>query len=146
VHKKALQYETVKHFSGYHSRLIWLEKITGFTVAIGCVLMLGGCGKHEPANQIAAAQPVADTNQIPAPLPPPVNQVPGTPPVIAVSPNGGADLRQLNHAYISWIVQNRRRPKDFEDYVTTSGIQVPPAPDGKKYIIDKNGFIAEVAQ
>jgi hypothetical protein len=47
----------------------------------------------------------------------------------------------LNHAYIGWIVQNRRRPKSFEEYVALSGVQVPPPPAGKKYVIDKNGYI-----
>ena len=67
-------------------------------------------------------------------------------PTVAVSPEGGADLRQLNHIYIGWIVQNRRRPKDFNDFVSSSGIQIPPAPAGKKYVIDKNGYIAVANQ
>ena len=61
--------------------------------------------------------------------------------MVAASPEGGADLKQLNHAYIGWIVQNRRRPKSFEEYVALSGVQVPPPPAGKKYVIDKNGYI-----
>lgn len=61
---------------------------------------------------------------------------------VPAAPDGGADLRALNHTYIGWIVANRRRPKDFDDFVKSSGIQIPPAPAGKKYIIDKSGFIA----
>jgi hypothetical protein len=61
---------------------------------------------------------------------------------IAANPRGGADLKQLNHAYLRWIAQNRRRPKNYEDFIAASGIQVPPAPAGQKYVIDKNGFIA----
>jgi hypothetical protein len=47
----------------------------------------------------------------------------------------------LNHVYIGWIVQTHQRPKTFEEFVASSGVQVPPAPDGKKYVIDRNGFI-----
>jgi hypothetical protein len=36
-----------------------------------------------------------------------------------------------------WIVRNRRPPKNFEDFAATAGVSIPPAPDGKKYVIDK---------
>jgi hypothetical protein len=106
---------------------------------VGCALFSGGCSKHEPASQ------PGDTNQDQsAGAPPPVYTPPaGTPaPVVAASPDGGADLRELNHIYIGWVLQNRRRAKSFDDFVSSSGTQVPPAPAGKKYMIDHNGFIA----
>ena len=81
-----------------------------------------------------------DTNQ-PAAAMTPAPQYAPAPVVVAASPDGGADLKQLNHAYIGWIVQNRRRPKDINEFVALSGIQLPPAPAGKKYVIDQNGFI-----
>ena len=107
---------------------------------IGCAFLSGGCSKHEAAGQPVAGAMPADTNQNPSvSAPPPAD---ASAPVVAASPDGGADLRQLNHIYISWIVQNRRRAKSFDDFVSSSGAQVPPAPAGKKYVIDNNGFIA----
>lgn len=70
----------------------------------------------------------------------------GTPPPVATAPEGGADLRDLNHAYIRWVLQTRKHAKTFEEFVAASGISVPPAPAGKKYLIDKAGFIALVNQ
>lgn len=104
------------------------------------ILLAVGCKKNEPAPVAAEPPPVAETNPTPA-LAPPAQPAASAPVVVASSPDGGADLKQLNHAYIGWIVQNRRRPKSFEEYVTLSGVQVPPAPAGKKYVIDKNGYI-----
>ena len=71
---------------------------------------------------------------------------PTPPPAIAAAADGGADLKQLNHVYIGWIVQTHQRPKTFEEFVSLSGVQVPPAPDGKKYVIDRNGFVNLVSR
>ena len=113
-------------------------------LAIGSALLLGGCSKPGAATTPVTTSPAADATPDPSPAtPPPPYTPPANPmPTVAVSPDGGADLRQLNHIYIGWIVQNRRRPHDFNDFISSSGIQIPPAPEGKKYVFDKNGFIA----
>jgi hypothetical protein len=111
----------------------------GLAAILTAIFFAVGCKKSEPASA-AAPPPVADTNQPPAAIPQ-APQAASAPVVVAASPEGGADLKQLNHAYIGWIVQNRRRPKSFEEYVALSGVQVPPPPAGKKYVIDKNGYI-----
>ena len=126
---------------GQPRRFIRSETVLRVAVVVSCALFACGCSKHAAANQPTGA--AADTKQdqssgSPPPYTPPVTP----PPPVATSPDGGADLRQLNHIYIGWIVQNRRRPKNFDDFVASSGIQIPPAPSGKKYVIDKNGFIA----
>ena len=110
----------------------------GLAAILTANLFAVGCKKSEPA--AAAPPPVADTNQSPAanPSAPPAASAPV---VVAASPEGGADLKQLNHAYIGWVLQNRRRPQSFEEFVSLSGIQVPPPPAGKKYVIDGHGFI-----
>lgn len=101
--------------------------------------VLAGCSKSKPPTA-QAPPPVADTNIAAAVMPgAPVSTPP--PVVIAPNPDGGVDLKALNHAYIGWIVQTRRAPKSFEDYVAMSGAKVPPPPPGKKYVIDHNGFI-----
>ena len=141
MHSNA-QFKIVEIFTGQSYRL---KIVLRDALFIGCILLFSGCDKHKPENPTAAAPPSADAvqNTAPAPI---YNPPPAQMPTIAASPDGGADLRQLNHVYIGWIVQNRRRPKNFEDFVSTSGIQVPPAPAGKKYVIDQNGFIALINQ
>lgn len=128
-----------------HDRLSFpREMLTCVALTLMGSLVFSGCSKREPASP---PPPAADTNQAATPSPPPPSRpAPSPPPTIAASPDGGADLRQLNHAYIGWIVQNHRRPKSFEEYVSLSGVQVPSAPAGKKYIIDKNGYIALAGQ
>jgi hypothetical protein len=98
-----------------------------------------GCSRSKPPTA-QAPPPVTDTNLAAANLPgAPVSTPP--PVEIAANPDGGVDLKALNHAYIGWIVQTRRAPSSFENYVAMSGVKVPPPPPGKKYVIDKNGFI-----
>jgi hypothetical protein len=120
------------------------QRMAGFglvALMVATALLTNGCGKGKSSTAQALAQsPVADTNQAPAVIQqalPPAS----APVVVAVSPDGGADLKQLNHAYIDWVMQNRRRPTSFEEFVKLSGIQVPPPPAGKKYVIDGHGFI-----
>jgi hypothetical protein len=111
----------------------------GLAAMLAAVFFAVGCKKSEIAT-VETPPSVADTNQSPAVI----QQTPpsaSAPVVVAARPDGGADLKQLNHAYIGWILQNRRRPKSFEEFVTLSGIQVPPPPAGKKYVIDGHGFI-----
>jgi hypothetical protein len=109
--------------------------------ALVLAAILAGCGHKQTATAVA---PPASADQSSAPATP--DQT-GTAPVnasvtVAASPDGGADLRDLNHAYIGWIVQTHQRAKTFEEFVALSGTKVPPAPAGKKYVIDHAGFIA----
>jgi hypothetical protein len=130
------------------SGLIRLDTLTATTrcwCALLGALMLPllfcctGCSKSKPPTA-QAPPPAADTNATAAQMPPEPVYTPA-PVEVAANPDGGVDLKALNHAYIGWIVQTRRAPKSFEDYVSMSGVKVPPAPAGKKYVIDKNGFI-----
>jgi hypothetical protein len=113
----------------------------GLAVIVTAALFSAGCDKGKSNAEAPAPLSVADTNQSPAAAPTSAPEYESPPVVIAASPEGGADLKQLNHAYIGWIVQNRRRPKSFDEYVSLSGVQIPPPPAGRKYVIDKYGFI-----
>jgi len=108
-------------------------------LALIAITLSTGCNKSKPSTA-QAPSPVTDTNLAAANMPgAPVSTPP--PVEIAANPDGGVDLKALNHAYTGWIVQTRRAPSSFEDYVAQSGVKVPPPPPGKKYVIDKNGFI-----
>ena len=112
----------------------------GLAAMLTAIFLAVGCKKSQPAAVETAPPPVADTNQAPTATPP-APQAASAPAVVATSPDGGADLKQLNHAYVGWVMQNRRRPQSFEEFVKLSGVQVPPPPAGKKYVIDAHGFI-----
>src|SRR6267142_4647470 len=101
------------------------------------VLIFSGCGRRQPAADALTTTMPTGTTVVPAAA----NQPAYVPPAVTVGTAGDVDLKQLNHAYIGWIVQNHRRPKTFEEFVAMSGLQVPPAPVGKKYVIEKSGFI-----
>jgi hypothetical protein len=112
--------------------------LTG-ALMLAAFFCFNGCSKAKPPTA-QTTPPVADTNPAAAVMPgAPVSTPP--PVEIAANPDGSVDLKALNHAYIGWIVQTRRAPKSFEDYVSMSGAKVPPPPPGKKYVIDRNGFI-----
>ena len=112
-------------------------------------MLAAGCGKKSAATPTPtpAQGPASATNPDPSapasttPAQPGYNPPASPPPAIATTADGGPDLKQLNHYYIGWILQNRQRPKTFEQFVAASGVQVPPAPTGKKYVIDSSGFI-----
>lgn len=94
------------------------------------VLIFAGCGKADKANvntPAPAPQNVesAATNQVPA---------------------GEPDLAELNRSLLRWVVKNRRPPASFEDFAATSGVTIPPAPPGKKYVLTKDMHIKLVQQ
>ena len=113
-----------------------IPTLAGLVLA-GCFLT--GCSKSQPPN-VETPPPATESNPAPAVATPAPPNNPA-PVVVAAKPEGGADLKQLNQAYIGWIVSNKRRPKSFEEFVTLSGIKVPPPPAGKKYVIDQHGYI-----
>ena len=123
----------------FNNRL-WSRPTVGFLPGVFLVLAMfaAGCGKSKPAPVRASVSVITHpaTVAMPTAAAPVPTQV-----VVPVSPDGTPDLRSINQAYIRWIVQNRQRPKDFDDFVALSGAHLPPPPAGKKYVIDKNGFI-----
>jgi hypothetical protein len=74
-----------------------------------------------------------------------VYQPPAAPIAVPATP-GEPNLAQINHAYIGWIMQTHRHAKTYEEFVAASGVQIAPPPAGKKFIIDKRGYIALVSQ
>jgi hypothetical protein len=62
----------------------------------------------------------------------------GAAPEPIVVPDGGsteANLNQLSHALRKYVAGSRSVPKDFNDFLVKSGVQLPPPPAGKKYVI-----------
>jgi len=57
-----------------------------------------------------------------------------------------AVLDELNRELRRWLIRNQRRPASFEEFVSTSQMQVPAAPPGKKYTLSKETRIVLVDQ
>ena len=55
--------------------------------------------------------------------------------VIADTGDINATLNQLSLELRKYVVGTRSVPKDFEEFVAKSHVQVPAAPAGKKYAI-----------
>jgi hypothetical protein len=93
-------------------------------------LIFTGCGQAGTAN-VATPAPApgnvesAATNQVPA---------------------GEPDVAELNRDLLRWVLKNKRTPTSFEDFAATSGVSIPPAPPGKKYILAKDMHIKLVQQ
>ena len=112
------------------------------------LLMAAGCGKHTqpPANQSEAAPPAAEaaTNAEDT-TPPPPGEAPPVPVATnesAAQPAAPMSVDQLTLALHHWMGKNQRVPRSFEDFAATSGIQIPPPPAGKKYIINSQYRVA----
>jgi hypothetical protein len=109
--------------------------------AVGLITLSGGCSKKAEANAPAPAatnQTQADGAPIGPPEMPAPQVQPGTPPPTV------SDPAELNRELRKWILRNRRTPKDFNDFASTAGIQVPPPPEGKRYAIDKTMHVVLV--
>jgi hypothetical protein len=101
------------------------------------VMLAGGCSKQQPAAGSNAGSNAAAST---APQPPPSARSPGTPAAAApvVVPDSGdvnATLGQLSLELRKYVVRTRSVPKNFEEFVSKSGAQVPAPPAGKKYAI-----------
>jgi hypothetical protein len=108
----------------------------GLGLVLVAALLSSGCKKAtvaEPASAAAEIQPAADQ----API---SNTVVTAAPAVT-QPAAGADLGELNRGMIRWIVANRRRPNNFEDFAATANMAIPPPPTGKKYVIDSTMHI-----
>ncbi|HET7624665.1 MAG TPA: hypothetical protein VFM25_05310 [Verrucomicrobiae bacterium] len=100
----------------------------------GSVALVTGCHKNELSS---AAPPAQMTNAAPANHLSDSTQVTAGSQSVAVQANGEPDLTELDRYLRRWLVQNRRRPANFEEFAATAGITIPPPPPGKKYIITK---------
>ncbi len=108
----------------------------GCTLMLAVGLFMAGCGGEAPdsapppsgagaSQDVSRHAPVAPTQVQPQTL-----QVPQ-----------GADpsmvLAEMNRELKRWIVRNRRVPANFEEFVASSQMQVPPPPAGKKYTLTR---------
>jgi len=102
---------------------IWAASI------LTAVLLASGCSRKssETANSPANTQAAAEA----AP---------------AVQAGGQADMAELDRVARVWMFRNHRRPTSWEDFAANAGVQIPPPPPGKKYVLSKDMRITLVDQ
>ena len=113
-----------------------------------CVILAlvagGGCGKPKIVPPPVAPQSNS-TSTAAAPTGTPLSPQMQQPALPAVSVNAGQNgptqIQSLNRAMMGWAMKNHRRPQTFQEFASTAGFQIPDPPAGKKYALDKNGFI-----
>jgi len=112
----------------------WLVALlASLVVGLGC----SGCGKKKSAETApAATQEVAQATTQKSDTTA-AQSAPGP----QATPQASAEPIDLNRELRRLIVRNRRPPKNFEDFAATSGVEIPPPPDGKRYAIDKTMHI-----
>jgi hypothetical protein len=121
------------------------RRASGGVLALALVWCLAGCSKNNnipPSSQVTSNPPatVATTN-LPAITPPAAVTMPAP-----VAANGEVDLPELNRDLRRWIVSHRQAPKSFEEFAATAGVNIPPPPPGKKYVLTKDMHIQLVNQ
>jgi hypothetical protein len=106
-----------------------------------------GCGKEKSTGPAAGATPppAQDTNAAPAATSSDQSQ---SSPVASTdtTTNGQPDLRALNRQFISYELENHTHFKTLEEYEAAANVQFPSPPAGKKYALDRRGYIALVNQ
>ena len=69
-----------------------------------------------------------------------------TVPATVATPNGEPDMAELNRSLLRWVLKNKRRPNNFEDFAATAGVAIPPPPAGKKYLLGSDMKIQMVSR
>ena len=105
---------------------------------IACLLVtLMGCGK-QPASSPSGAQPKTDGAVPNVGLSPAKSQVDAAA-IASDRAQIAAVLNELTQAVRKCAVEQRRAPKNLEELVAGGYLsRIPPAPAGKKYMINKN--------
>jgi len=140
-------------FSGFARFAGGYRSAHGVLMFLAVLAMSAGCGQKK--EQPASAAPVSQTNSVASSQPADSaasqaavsTAAPVSKPAAAPAPVAGEpDLTDLNRAVRKWMIQNRAVPKNFDDFVAKSGASIPPAPAGKKYILNQNMHVQLVNQ
>jgi len=129
-------------------------KLLGLCAGLTTVVAVNGCSKKAAPTSNAAAQsapiqsspPTAPNQTFQQPIVITQNQQSPATAHAATAPSTGPDLAEINRTLIRWIVRNRRPPGSFEEFASSAGAPIPPAPAGKKYIIGGNMHVQLVNQ
>lgn len=110
--------------------LLALLMATGFGV---------GCKKESAVEPPTSPEENAQLQRNVSPDAPPTSSQ-NRPQTLNVAPQEDPDavVKQLNRELARWMLRNKRTPSSFEEFVSSAQLQVPPAPAGKKYVLNKD--------
>ena len=121
-----------------------LPKVNMVFLALA-MAMVSGCGKSESTPPTASAPPPSPpSTPPPAATPAAPTSADSQPAAQLDADNTKKQLQMLNRAMMGWMMQNHRRPQNFEDFASSANMQIPNPPAGKKYAFDSRGFIVLV--
>lgn len=116
----------------------WIRSsITGL---IGATLLIAaGCGRESGA-RIGGEQPAGNAE---IGVPQPKVEPSARPRALEVraDADSAAVIEELNRELRRYRVTYQRLPANFEEFVATTRLQVPPPPPGKKYIINRQNRV-----
>jgi hypothetical protein len=112
-------------------------------LALAIPLLATGCSKKGDNSTSNMASPSASDSTATSPATPaPAGS--SQPTSAASATNAMPDLQALNQALLQWRMQNQRVPSSFAEFAASAGINIPPPPSGKKYVINSRGLISLV--
>ena len=104
------------------------------------MIVASGCSRKPGVeNNAQTNEVVENTNPVPAAPSAPISA-----PIVQAQ--GQVDMAQLNRVARFWMLRNRRRPTDWDDFVAHAGVQIPLPPPGKKYVLSQNMRVTLVDQ
>lgn len=114
----------------------------GCTLLLACIpLLLTACSRD------TGSSPAADAVQAIGPADPRTTSLAAPAPnAVAIPANDpAATLSALTQAVRKFAFEKRQAPATVEELATAGYVQaVPPAPAGKKFVIDKNRMVVEL--
>lgn len=103
-------------------------------LSIVFILGLSGCGKKHEMLDSKSLEPHAP---VPQPILTSTNSNPAPIPALATASDLDASLIQLTREVRKWIVRHQRPPQNFEEFAASAQVQIPAAPAGKKFALDR---------
>jgi len=115
----------------------------GGVIMLASTLFVSGCSRKssDTANSQANAQTTQaiETANSAAPAQPgPAAVQPGPAAASIILADGQPDMAELNRVARLWILRNQRRPTSWENFAAHAGVQIPPPPPGKKFVLNKD--------
>jgi hypothetical protein len=115
-------------------------KILSLGVATLLTSMLFTCGCSRKSSNTPVSQIPVQTN--PASESAYTTVVPQGQPIQGnaslVQTDGQPNLAELNRVARLWLLRNQRRPTGWDDFAAHAGVQIPPPPTGKKYVLSRS--------
>jgi hypothetical protein len=115
-------------------------KGSGCVALVGAVLLLVvGCTKSNNAQAAAPSSGATNSSATSSGSPTPVVYAPAA--GVTNADNTQLELQTLNKALLGWMIKNHRHPQNFAEFASSTDIQIPEPPPGKKYALNPRGFI-----